>query len=237
MCIFHDFKLIFLCIVLGVTTSCVKYHQLVKSEFPQGEDAPDLRELAEKSIRAVTIYDQFSTLAIFDVLFLSDEVKAMHADHYGRRRGKDNEACKALLAQENKEQPDTMSFYILADLRVKTHKGLHEKGAYWTVALEKKDGTRVEATSIKNVDLDPEYQILFGYRFNLFKEVYLVTFPASSVSAAPAASTGKNSTESREPVILVVSSPRKSIQLVWDECTGKEITRRKLLRYDNCDWF
>lgn len=229
MTFFFRVRPLFLLVVIGVTPSCIKYHEMIKSEFPQGEDGPDLREVAHANVRSTTVYDQFTTLAVFDALWLSPEVNAMYADLYGKRRGKDDDGCKAMLAQHEKDFSAFNSFYVLADLRVKTNKGLQEKGASWTLALENKEGKRVAPESIQNVELDPEYQAMLGHRFNLFKEIYLVKFPAY-VSGEPFFASG-------EPLTMLLSSTRKNVRISWNGSVDAKTKKKKLLKYDNCDWF
>lgn len=217
--------------VVGITTSCVKYHELVKSEFPQGQDAPDVRDLTQTYVRSATVYDQFTTLAVFDALWLAPQVVGAYADMYGIRRGKLFEGCQQVKAEKERDLAGSIGFYLLADVRVKTHKDLHEKGSYWTIALENSKGQRLEATSIKsNIELDPEFQTMFAHRFNLFKEVYLVKFP-THLSGKPFITDG-------EPMTMLLSSPRKSIRIAWNSTPDKLKTTKKLLKnYDSCDWF
>ena len=135
-----------------------------------------------------------------------------------------------MIEAQDKKFGEYNAFYVLADVRAKTNKGLHEKGASWTFALENKKGKRVEAESIKNVDeLDSEYQMLFGHRFNLFKEIYLVKFPVHV--------DGKSFFASGEPLTLLLSSTRKNVRLSWNGSVGTKTKKTKLLKYDNCDWF
>lgn len=222
-------RLFVLLFVTLMTSSCVKYHEILKSEFPQGQDEPDQRKLAHAYVRSSTVYDQFSTLGVFDVIWLSDEVNEFYAQTHGKRRGKDDDACKALLAQQNKDREEVIAFYVLADLRTKTNKYLHEKGSYWTLALEMADGKCIEASSIKNIELEPEYQKLLGNRFNLFKEVYLVTFPKHVF--------GFNYLEKDEPLVLLISSPYKNFKLSWNRDKSLKTNQKKLLKHENCDWF
>jgi hypothetical protein len=44
--------------------------------------------------------------------------------------------------------------------------------------LEDKEGNIIKPINIKEVDLEPEYQFIFGYRFDNFKRNYFVKFPA-----------------------------------------------------------
>lgn len=221
--------LLFLFMVVAVTPSCIKYHKIIKSEFPQGEDTPDLYEVSHDYLRSITIYDQFTTLAVFDALWLSPTVEAVYTDLYNKRRGKVGEEVKAAEAEQEKDHEEHIAFYLLADVRAKVNKEMQEPNAYWTVALENNQGNRLEAASIKLMrDLDPEYQLLFRTRFNLFKNVYLVKFPKSEVE--------RLFFKRGEPLTMLLSSPVKNIRLSW-HTQGSVQPHKKVIRYDAVDWF
>jgi len=68
------FMFLFICVLI-LFPSCIKYYKLSKDEFPQGEDHKRYKELRAGNLRTVAIYDQFATKAIFDLLWLSDDVR------------------------------------------------------------------------------------------------------------------------------------------------------------------
>jgi len=163
--------------------SCIKYHTLIKSEFPQGKKLEDSREIVYNYIRTARIYEQFSTQAIFEVLLLSDHTRKEFADQYVERRGKSKIEHKALVTRELGENKQWISFYVLADIRDKEHLSMADKNSSWTMYLESYDAQGNEKhikpysiTPVDENDLAHEYKHLFAHRF-YFKNIYLVKFP------------------------------------------------------------
>jgi hypothetical protein len=191
-------------------SSCIKYYETIKTEFPQGSELEDKREVVANNLRSTVIYDQFSTVAIFNALRLSDEVRMAYVDIYTRKRGIEGEAKEALLKRQLEENKHWISFYLLADIRDKTYVSLSEKSSYWTPFLQLGDNVKVTPLSIKEVDIEPEYQFFFGTKFNLFKIAYLVKFPARD-SMDTLYKTNDITTK------FVLSSTKKTGELVWDD--------------------
>jgi len=232
-------------------SSCVKYYEVAESEFPQGEEQEDKREVVHNNLRSVAVYDQYQTQALFDALWLSDEVRTTYVDMYCTRRGRLDEGKESLLRRQLEENRHWISFYILTDIRDNQYLGLNEKNALWTVYLEvprvasskaqhkglyvpapnkpgknsagKKDTRkfyRVEPERIKEVELDPEYQLLFGHRLNAFKTAYLVTFPQQSIE-------GNRYLDETGKVSLVFSAPFKETRVTWKDSDRKERSELK----------
>lgn len=190
-------------------SSCIKYHKVVKSEFPQGIEEQDCREITHNNVRSQKMYTEFKTEAVFDVLLLSDQTRTAFIQKFAQRRGKDRKAIQSLLEKEYEENADSISFYVLAEIKDNTNPALNEKNSYWTVALEASNGQRLEAESIQEIDIEPEYQIFFGYRFTPHKTVYLVKFPRESTDKTTIIN-------SHEKITLVIASPTKEFPLTWD---------------------
>lgn len=216
---------------MGVTlvcfAGCIPYHKVVKSEFPQAADKKDQRVCVNNYLRTVPVYDQFKTLAIFDALWLSDEMRTAFVDLYGMRRGKDQAGREALLKRQLEENQHWVSFYLLADVRNKTHLSLHDKNAYWTVVLVTEKGVRIEPISVNEVELEPEYESLFAHRLNAFKTPYLVKFPASDLN-------GERYFTKGQRITLVISSPEKEVVMTWDKCDYKK--QHELLKDEDLYW-
>ena len=70
------------------------------------------------------------------------------------------------------------------------------------------DGQKIMPISIKEVDLEPEYQFLFGHRFNLFKRAYVVKFAAVDL-------TGNYYLQNNDSFNLVFSSSYKESFVKW----------------------
>ncbi|MBY0353450.1 hypothetical protein K2W90_03735 [Candidatus Babeliales bacterium] len=186
--------------------SCIKYHKVVTSEFPQGNETKDCREITHNNVRSQKIYSEFKTEALFDVLLLSDQTREAYAQNFAQRRGKDPQE---LLNREFEENKHWISFYVLAEIRDNTNPALNEKNSYWTLFLRTPNGKRIEPVSIKEVEIEPEYQRFFGYRFTPHKTVYLIKFPQQGLD-------NKNLVNPNDPITLVIASPTKEVPLVWD---------------------
>ncbi len=216
--------------------SCVKYHELSQSEFPQGDEYKDSREIAHNYVRSAKVLDQFSTQAIFDALWLSDQTRTAFIDVYSKRRGKNTEKREALLKRQLEENNHWISFYVLADIRNKMHFSLNDKNSHWTLYLEvhkfdkkgKLAKKRIEPLSIKEVEVEPEYQSFFGaHRYSLFKNTFLVRFPMQNLA-------GKPYLEKGDELHLVVSSPQKKTSMIWDTNDIKK--HSELLRDEDYYW-
>jgi len=225
ICMSRNIKLLFglMLAALCCMTSCVKYTDLVQSEFPQGNKQIDKRVVAQRYRRSSILYNEFETSAIFDALWLSDELRTAYVDLYSTRRGMSQDAQEAMLKMQLEENRHWITFVLLADVRDKTFVSLGDTGASWTayvevdgkkfVPAEKKDG-------VKEIELEPELQQFFGktYRsFTSFKTAYQVKIPVDSELAGRIASGGIKDLK------LVVSSPYKKGVLEW---TKQQLTTK-----------
>lgn len=196
---------------LGIfLSSCVPYFKLSKSEFPQGKEL-DIKQLAvaNQYLRSATIYDKYTTLAVFDVLWLSDSVRDSYVNINSQKTGKSQTSKDALLNRQLEENKHWVSFYVLADIRQLYNENMNEKNPLWSVYLDLGQDRKIEPESVKEVELDPEYRFFFGTKINSFKTPYLVQFPISGVDS-------KNYLIDCTVVKLVVSSVDKSCEFVWN---------------------
>lgn len=172
--------------VVVLTFGCIKTYKLVPSETSQGIEREKNEEVAKNNVRSAKIYNQWETLAQFDAIWLSEQTRDSYVDLYCVRRGKGAEARESMRAREREENKETISFYVLADVRDQFHPALTDNDAAWTMYLNIK-GKKVRPTSIIEVELDTEIQTLFGHRFvsPKFKTPYLVRFPARDAEGHP----------------------------------------------------
>lgn len=216
----HRATIFFLCALSAfVVPGCVKYHKIMKSEVPQGQDRPEHHEVTQAYLRSCAFYDQFKTLAFFDVLWLSDQLKTTYVNMVSSRQGKDAQAREALLRRQLEENMHWMSFLVLADIRDNVHIALSEKDSSWSMFLQMADGEKVQSVSVKEIELDPEYQLMFGSRFNLFKKAYLVKFPAKPLEGAMYLDRGNE-------FKMTIKSTKKMESIVWQkdvQLTQKEV--------------
>ncbi len=205
---YHYAHLLIFSFVLVLFPGCVKYHKIFKSEFPQGVEQKEPSAVAGEHLRSCAIYDQFQTLALFDVVWFSDKLKTTYVDMVCKRHGKDNEAREALLRRQLEENKHWITFAFLADIRDKTHVAMSEKDSAWSLYLQLEDGEKVQPVSIKEVELEPEYQIFFGSRFNLFKKAYMIKFPAKPLDGKPYMDRGKT-------FKMTIASTKKAATVEW----------------------
>jgi hypothetical protein len=217
--------------LLGFTPGCIKYHDLVRSEFPQGKKQPEKHAVAQMYRRSCVVYNDFSTQGIFDGLWLSDQLRKAYVDVYGGKRGLSQDAQEEILKRQLEENKHWMTFLLLADVPEKTNVSLSDPEAAWTVyavvdgkkliPAEKKEG-------IKEVELEPEYQLFFGDTFNTLKTPYLIRMPITIDIAEKIAQGNVRS------IKLVISSVQKECVLEW---TKEQITqKKKVLRDEDFYW-
>ena len=219
--------------------SCIKYYELSEKEFPQGINRADQKEVIDKNLRSTRIYDEFETKAIFDVLWLSNETRTTYVSMNCKKTGKDESSKQALLRRQLEENKHWITFYILSDVRDRIHISLTDQNSLWSFYLKLDDGKIVRPISIKEFDFEPEYQFLFGYKFNIFKRSYIIKFPAVDLS-------GKHYLQKDKEFNLVVCSPFKEAEISWQApefeeviIKGKKIKRkvtRKVLKNEDYYW-
>ena len=203
----------FCCLIPLLCSGCKKtpgYYDLVPSEFPQGDEPENVSSLVHKNLRSVKIYNQFTTEAIFDVLFFSDEIQAKYVALYGARRGTSEEANQKHVNALRGSSKKMLTYYILADIRDVQSQTLVPKEAVWSLYLRNSKGKKIEPAKIKEIELEPELRQFFLHRFNRYKTAYIVTFP--SVDAL-----GKPYFEGQEKPSMVLSSVTQERTLSWQE--------------------
>lgn len=215
--------------------SCIKYYKLSKTECYQGKDLPDRKEVSKNNVRTINIHDQFSTLAIFDFLWLSDETRSAYVDMNSTRKGKDEQAKRALLTRQLEENKHWISFYVLADIKDNTDGSLSDKNSPWALYLVSRDGRKVAPSSIKEVELEPEYKFLFGPKFDLFSRIFEIKFPYTDLAGIPYI-------KQAEMFKVVLCSLKKEGEVWWnklnadDEKLIKKGKKIKVLKNEDFYW-
>jgi len=161
--------------------SCIKYYELSETEFPQGKEKEINEKIIAENVKTQKILDQFLTIATFDVLYLSDDIRKLYTEIYCRKRGKDENFHVSMLRRQLEENRHWVSFYVLSYLPKLEDKAINDKDTDWTFFLEAKDGKKISPVSIKEVELSPEIKYFFGYRVSDFKTPFLVKFPAKDI--------------------------------------------------------
>lgn len=172
-------RLIFV-LLLGLPGCAGRIIDWAKETVPQGMNLPSHESIPRYYLRSVGIYDQFDTQAIFDALWLSDEVRTAYAQSYVQKYGKTEEQYAVFLRRQLAENEYFIMFYVLSLYDVP----LRDKGGPWGIFLEI-DGIPFAPSEIKAVDITPEYQAFFGKRLSPFKVSYVVKFNAKDIENKP----------------------------------------------------
>lgn len=164
-----------------VFSGCMKTYEYLKTEVPQGKEQLVERQTLSGSLASQAVYDEFETKAIFDVLWLSNFVREKNARIIARMQGKDEAALRGLIRRALAQNTESVSFYILADIRDGEKSLLVDENPAWSLVLESKEGGSIEPQSIASVELQTSWQSLFGPACNRYKKAYLVSFPLKDI--------------------------------------------------------
>lgn len=195
----------FLSLMISFLPGCCRYINWGRRSFYQGETPEtSCASLVRRYIRSVNVYSQFSTAAIFDALWLSDDVRTAYARVRDRRFCKKEEQREAFLWRQVEENNHYITFYVLSLY----DNPLGNPNDEWTVALS--IGSQLlEPFEIKTVDLPSEYRAFLARELSRFKVVYQVAFDAHDAQ-------GKRFIdESVSKISLRFKSPNKCVALSW----------------------
>lgn len=169
---------------------------------------------ARSAIRSVTVYDQFALLGKFDVLYLSDSVRATFARMYALKWGKSSEQAEQFVARQQEDNRRFISFYVLYPFDLMP---LGMIDSVWSVFLQidGKTGVAYQPLEIKTLDVSPEYQKILGSVYTRFKQVYEFKFDATNSDDQQLL------TPSTKQIALCFRSVAKEVSLVWQLRDGE----------------
>lgn len=195
-----------LCVMLLGLTGCgCRIVDWTRDSFYQGArmQGKTLAD-AQQYVRSVAVYDEFTTQALFDALWLSDVVRACSVEQCVQRYGKSDEQHEQMLRRQFAEGEHFIVFYVLSLYEFP----LREKEAIWSIFLEI-DGSFFAPVELKSVDLTPEYKQIFGKCISRFKVPYLVKFNACDINNKPLI------TEDTKQIVLHFRSNEKEVVVSW----------------------
>lgn len=179
-----------------------RYYCWFNDVFNQGTDLDKFNTIPLEFIRSTRIYDQFTTLGIFDALWLADPVKQAYVQSYGIKHCLDQQQQNAMLANQLQDNDQYISFYVLAYYPGQDNCSLNSDDSLWVVRLIV-DGNCYAPLYVRAVELPFEYQIFFGKKYNIFKRSYLVVFNQPTGSPA------------NKSLSLVFRSVGRQAELTW----------------------
>jgi len=196
-----------------------------KKNFKQAERYErDIVQKVAPYVKSTIVYQQLSTIATFDALFLTDKMRMMYVDYYTKRHLVSSEKESIMRQRLLNENKYYISFYVVGaqteNLYVSSHalftgeyhkqaSLLGEKDAEWQLYM-KVDGKEYAPDSIRVVELPIEYQHFLASRYSQFKSVYLVKFDSVDQYDQEILSEGMHD------VSLTLVSPRYKAQLEWN---------------------
>ncbi|HXW86196.1 MAG TPA: hypothetical protein VEK38_02530 [Candidatus Bathyarchaeia archaeon] len=191
--------------VLLLLCGCGRIVQWTKGNFYQGDTLENEQEEAQRFVRTIVAYDQFTTVARFDALWLSDHVRTLYAQAHVRKYARSSEQYNAFLRRQLEENNHFIAFYVLCDYE----HVLGDAQSSWSIVL-KIDDNYYTPIEIKSVELSPIYQAFFGPRYNRFQVAYYVKFDAQNIEENDLIG------DKTEKIALYFKSLGKEVALVWD---------------------
>lgn len=177
-----------------------------KEHFEQGEVRTIAREPIAKNLKTTRVYNQFSTVGTFDVLFLSDEVRESYGRLYATKHDMQEREAKEFVRRQLAENDQYFSFYILGYIPVGTL-GVDDKD-HWNAMLMV-DGKHLAPQSIKTAELSPEYSELLKKVPMRFRTVQIAKFPKRNASGELTVPP-----HARE-LVMVLNTVDRSTSLSW----------------------
>lgn len=201
-------------IVLLVSTGCSRIVRWGKCTFAQAARLCIDISPACAYVRTIRQYDQFNTVALFDVLWLSDTVREIYSALYAAEHCRSPEQTAQFLRRQLQENDHFISFYVLMPQNKESALTYNGQRGIWSVCLVV-NGVSYAPREIKVIDLAPEYRIIFGNRYNNFKVPYLVQFDALDLHERQII------TATTQKIQLCFISAKYTISVEWpDLCCG-----------------
>jgi hypothetical protein len=196
---------IFLMLCLCALPGCGRYVNWGTDLLYQGDQLPIESAAIQHNLRSVAVYDQLQTRAIFDALWLCNDVRISYTRLYMRKHGKEQDEYSSFLRRQLEENKHYISFYVLSLANIT----LGDANSPWGVFLHIA-GKDLMPAELKVVEMPAEYTILFGNKFSRFKTAYSVKFNTRDIEEDPVI------TQDSENMKLIFRSYDKEVMLSWD---------------------
>jgi hypothetical protein len=173
----HTVVTIFLLFSFFILPGCYRYIYWAESILDQGCKIETCACVVQPYIRSARVYDQFTTLGLFDALWIHDQVILANACAYASKYGLSSEQYDEYLQKQREEFSPYISFYLLTVIPGNIGVLLTDENPIWTIQL-KLGNDCFKPSKIKMVELSQEYRYFFGKRLTVFKKQYLIQFDA-----------------------------------------------------------
>jgi hypothetical protein len=195
-------SIISIAILMVLLPGCL-YIDWGKRNFYQGSEVVDYTPDVRRYLRSATVYNQFSTCAFFDALWLSDNVRTIYAKVHSQRVGKDVEHARAFLWRQLEENKHNLTFLVLSLYTIP----LDTEMAAWSLVLCI-NGKTIMPASIKAIDLAHEYTVFLANELSRFKVAYEVNFNVIDAD-------GNSILKDARELVLQFRSVKKEVSLHW----------------------
>lgn len=190
---------------LVLLSGCGTIGDFAKQSFGHGEDRLGPKTFTEDFMQSKAVYDQFTTCAKFDVLWLADEVRQEYVRLYSTRRGLSQTQQDRMIKREVEANEQFMSFYVLSLHDVT----LGKPDSEWSLFLQVDDKIilPIEIKEVEEKEFAPEYRAIFERRNSRFKQLYRVSFDISDIGYTA---------KELESFSLTFRSMYKDVAFDWD---------------------
>lgn len=186
------------CIVF--LSGCNKIIDWGKSNFRQATRySQNFISAAQHYIRSLIMYNEFTTIATFDAIFLTDHMRMLYVDYHNKCHGMTSEQEDSMRKRLINENKYYISFYVIGTQKehiYNTNKALFTgeylkqpeilglKDCAWNVRMLV-NGKEYMPESIRVIDLPIEFNNFFGHRISQFTTAYIVRFPINNSAGKP----------------------------------------------------
>jgi len=199
------FQSIVLMVCLCALSGCTRYVRWGTDLIYQGRELPIENAAIQYNLRSVAVYDQLQTRAIFDALWLCDDVRLSYTRLYMRKHGKEQDEYNSFLRRQLEENKHYISFYVLSLANIT----LGDSNSPWGVFLHIA-GKDLLPAELKMVEMPPEYEVLLGKKFSRFKTAYSIKFNTRDIEENPVI------TDDSDSMKLIFRSYDREVSLKWD---------------------
>lgn len=194
-----------LTILLSGLCGCGRVGDWLKNNFKQAKSVDSSLVITKRYTRSVAEYDQLSTVAYFDALWISDDVRHVYVNLQTHALGKGEEYKKTLLKRQREEGNRFIMFYILVPYTI----SFGDIDSQWHVTLLI-DNDRFSPVELKSIDLSPVQQYMLSKIYSRFKNVYQCKFDAHDIDDYPLIN------KDTQTIELRFTSPNKEAALLWN---------------------
>lgn len=206
-------------LVLTMLPGCRMYYEFVPSEVPQGKMPPSLNGAIATWLKPVRIYNQFSTVGLFHVLRVSDEVALLARRDRAFLEGRTPAALRELLQGAYKDNQHELIFFMLAWVDEDLGVPLGKDKSPWRFLIKLPNNTNLLPTSINKVMWTPELDLYFGHKYRDHWQLLKLTYPLTG-------SAEKNPEQSylrRGPIQMILRTSEHQATISWPAEDGWKV--------------